>query len=217
MRHLVNLDMVLNSILNLVLQKLAADPGTPTQGRIYYNTTSDTIRYADGSSWNDFAAAMTGADILTALLGVDGAGSGLDADLLDGQQASAFALTSHTHTASQITDLTAVVDARVMAAFTNEAVDATVDTIAEFTQLIKDNEGDIANILSIKRHDELIGASANYSVNHALNTLNCVVQVIEVSTGETVITDVTRDSLNTVVIGFETAPAANAYRAIILA
>ena len=30
----------------------------------------------------------------------DGAGSGLDADLLDGQQASAFALASHDHDAS---------------------------------------------------------------------------------------------------------------------
>lgn len=39
--------------------------------------------------------------------GNDGAGSGLDADTLDGQQASAFATASHTHTASQISDSTA--------------------------------------------------------------------------------------------------------------
>lgn len=35
----------------------------------------------------------------------DGAGSGLDADLLDGNHASAFATSSHTHTESDITDL----------------------------------------------------------------------------------------------------------------
>jgi len=39
-------------------------------------------------------SAMTAADILTALLTVDGAGSGLDADKLDGNQAAAFLLAS---------------------------------------------------------------------------------------------------------------------------
>lgn len=37
----------------------------------------------------------------------DGAGSGLDADLLDGNEASAFALSSHSHTTADITDITA--------------------------------------------------------------------------------------------------------------
>ena len=42
-------------------------------------------------------ADQTAAEILTAIKTVDGAGSGLDADTLDGNQASAFALASHTH------------------------------------------------------------------------------------------------------------------------
>lgn len=41
--------------------------------------------------------ALTAEQILTQIKTVDGAGSGLDADLLDGQQASAFSLTNHTH------------------------------------------------------------------------------------------------------------------------
>ena len=40
----------------------------------------------------------TPAALLTDILTVDGAGSGLDADLLDGQHASAFAPAGHTHT-----------------------------------------------------------------------------------------------------------------------
>lgn len=42
-------------------------------------------------------ADQTAAEILTAIKTVDGAGSGLDADTLDGNHASAFALVSHTH------------------------------------------------------------------------------------------------------------------------
>jgi len=42
-------------------------------------------------------ADQTPAEILAGLLTVDGSGSGLDADLLDGQQASEFADSGHTH------------------------------------------------------------------------------------------------------------------------
>jgi hypothetical protein len=43
-------------------------------------------------------ADMTASEILTAIKSVDGAGSGLDADLLDGQHASTFSLSGHDHT-----------------------------------------------------------------------------------------------------------------------
>lgn len=43
------------------------------------------------------AASYTAADVLAKLLSVDGAGTGLDADLLDGQHASAFAAAGHHH------------------------------------------------------------------------------------------------------------------------
>lgn len=42
-------------------------------------------------------ADQTAAEILTAIKTVDGSGSGLDADLLDGQHASEFAAASHNH------------------------------------------------------------------------------------------------------------------------
>jgi hypothetical protein len=44
--------------------------------------------------------------------GNDGASSGLDADLLDGNHASAFALTSHSHTISDVTNLQTSLDAK---------------------------------------------------------------------------------------------------------
>lgn len=44
-----------------------------------------------------FQPAMSGADVLALLLTVDGTGSLLDADLLDGNEAAAFALAGHNH------------------------------------------------------------------------------------------------------------------------
>lgn len=37
---------------------LAADPATGTSGEIYYNTSSNTLRYHDGTSWVDFFATQ---------------------------------------------------------------------------------------------------------------------------------------------------------------
>lgn len=51
---------------------------------------------------------VSAANILAQLLTVDGAGSLLDADLLDGLSSSAFALTSHAHSAADITSGTLV-------------------------------------------------------------------------------------------------------------
>jgi len=50
------------------------------------------------------AATGTASELLTSIKTVDGTGSGLDADLLDGQEATAFAAASHTHTLSNISD-----------------------------------------------------------------------------------------------------------------
>ncbi len=48
------------------------------------------------------AASYTAGDVLAKLLTVDGAGTGLDADLLDGQHASAFASSTHNHNAAYL-------------------------------------------------------------------------------------------------------------------
>lgn len=49
---------------------------------------------------------FTPAYLFTYLKTVDGAGSGLDADLLDGLSSAAFALAAHTHVAADVTDFT---------------------------------------------------------------------------------------------------------------
>lgn len=54
---------------------------------------------APASSGTAGTASMTASEILTAIKTVDGASSGLDADLLDGSHAAAFSGTAHTHDA----------------------------------------------------------------------------------------------------------------------
>ncbi len=51
---------------------------------------------------NGATADMSASEILTALLTVDGAGCLLDADLLDGNEASAFALSGHNHSTTYV-------------------------------------------------------------------------------------------------------------------
>lgn len=50
-------------------------------------------------------ASYTAADILAKLKTVDGAGSGVDADLLDGIEAAGFSLVNHTHTLDGLSDV----------------------------------------------------------------------------------------------------------------
>lgn len=67
---------------------------TLSAGELGLETDTGKIKGGDGSTaWTSLSyagGAMTAAQILAALLTVDGAGSGLDADLLDGSSSAAF-------------------------------------------------------------------------------------------------------------------------------
>ena len=69
-KFVTNLDLNKNQILNATFEVLAADPTTNLfEGRMYYNSTYDIIRYYTGSQWKllvnnvtaggDYAAAIT--------------------------------------------------------------------------------------------------------------------------------------------------------------
>jgi hypothetical protein len=90
--------------------------------------TDATIAAADGSNAGVMTSAMqvklagietgaevndTASEILTKVLTVDGTGSGLDADLLDGNHASAFAAAIHTHVIGDVTGLQTALDGKV--------------------------------------------------------------------------------------------------------
>lgn len=71
----------------------------------------------------------------------------------------------------------------------------------------------------VKKFSQLIGdgSATQYDVTHNLNTVDAMIMVYLVSTGETVLVDAKRFSVNVARINFATAPASNAYKVVVIA
>ena len=126
------------------------------------------------------------------------------------------AATSHTHLAADITDLTTAINTQIAAYWdTIAGTDANVDTIREVLDLVLSNTADLAN--NIKRYAANIGdgTSTSIAVTHNLNSLDVVVEVYEIATGESVGVGVTRTSANVVTIEAIPAPTTNALRVVV--
>lgn len=126
------------------------------------------------------------------------------------------AATSHTHTASAITDFETAVDTRVAAYWDSIAgTDADVDTIREVLDLVLANAEAVQE--QIARHNATIGdgTATSIAVTHNLNSLDVTVEVYEISSGQTVLANVTRTNVNVVTIGVNPAPASNSLRVVI--
>lgn len=55
-KHLVNLDLNKNQLLNGVIQNLAIAPSSPLDGQMYWSTADDTMYAWDGAAWLDLGS-----------------------------------------------------------------------------------------------------------------------------------------------------------------
>ena len=101
-KHLVDLDLSKNQLLNAVVQNLAVAPTSPADGQIYWDTADDTLYVwnADGSAWIDLGSdGITNLDYTAGVSnGVVTSDTGTDATipLADASNAGLFSAAEKT-------------------------------------------------------------------------------------------------------------------------
>ena len=114
MKHLSNIDLAQNQLLNGVVQNLATAPSTPVKGQIYFNTTDNRLYTYNGTEWigaDSIGSSMTGANIVTA---INGSASIIELDNLPAGVSTAVTNShSATHTISQVSGLQTALDGKI--------------------------------------------------------------------------------------------------------
>lgn len=150
--------------------------------------TSDLTDRRSLATWVAYlltiAAATEPAALLTAIKTVDGAGSGLDADLLDGSSSAAFAAASHVHDASAITNTPAgnIAATNVQAAINELDTEKASLTGATFTGTLNLTatqpqisffDSDVANLVTAVYHNGFA-----FVISSDLNNVQASSQII---------------------------------------
>ena len=63
---LSNIDLNKNQLLNHTLRNATSNPSAPSEGQIYYNTSTDKVLVYNGSAWISIAGDITAVTSATA-------------------------------------------------------------------------------------------------------------------------------------------------------
>lgn len=122
-KFLDNLDLNDNQLLNARLENLASDPGSANAGDVIYNTTSNTVKYYNGSGWISLTADTNFESW----------------DLSDGSS-SATITSGQTVTIAQGVGMTTALDTRTITVSLNEAT----STVRGGIELFSDTDQSVA-------------------------------------------------------------------------
>lgn len=153
-------------------------------------------------------ADQSAAEILALLLTVDGPGSGLDADSVDGIAGADIA--TETFVGTAISNLVA-------------SAPGTLDTLNELAAALGDDPNfatTVTNALALRTQKYTTtfgnGALTTFTITHSLNTLNFTISVRETVTGEGVIMDWKPSGVNAVELTTSVAPTAGFYTVTVI-
>lgn len=62
-QYLVSINLNKNELQSAVVHNLAADPGSPVDGLLYYNTVSKKLRTYNGATWTEYGDAAAAGDV----------------------------------------------------------------------------------------------------------------------------------------------------------
>jgi hypothetical protein len=162
MKRLSHLDLAQNELRNAKIQNLAAAPGTPVKGQVYFNTTTNKFNVYNGTVWVEMGQSEATGDMEKSIYDTNNSGVVDNSEQLNGQGASHYldrtnhtgsqaigtvsglqtaldgkAATGHTHTSADITDFTAAVNALIGNVI--DGAPGALDTLNEIAAALGDN------------------------------------------------------------------------------
>jgi hypothetical protein len=186
--------------------------GTLTNGTWTANSISTTYTDAKITSVGAQTGAISNTQILNFVKAVDGTGSGLDADLLDGLNSTSFGNSVFTQAAfdKANTDVTSV---SVSAGTYGNSTIIPVITLAANGRVTAVSNTTITASEGIQTYSSNVGDGTNtsFTITHSLNKSNIIVNVRENANGYFVYPDIKYTSVNAVVLEFVDAPTSNQY------
>ncbi len=153
----------INDLESEVLQRLQANVANAIDPIVALLANKENASLLTGGS-NE-----TGASILAKLLTVDGAGSGLDADLLDGLDSTAFSLLAHVHSAADITTgILAVAQGGTGASTlgTSKAIQSSSGGVLEASAVTTAELGHVSGVTSAIQTQLNAKASTSHAADH---------------------------------------------------
>jgi hypothetical protein len=223
-----NIDVDNNQIVNLVVEKLAADAGSPVEARLIYNTVGKVVKYWNGTVWITVdGATLNGQNAAYYLARANHTGTQLAATVsdfdtqvrtsrLDQMAAPTAAVGLNSQKITSLATPTVATDAATKAyaeARANHTGTQLAATISDLSTAVDARIAATGYAADIGN-----GTLTAITVTHNLNTRDVIVRVRSNTTPWAFIEpDIEATDANTVTLRFTTAPTAAQYRTIVQA